>query len=89
MLALEKPGLTILTSCCSTRLLAAHRIKRAWKAVICSASSFNFHSLLNISLQQLVEAVEADKVRSIGVSNRGVHHLNELKHNIGESEAAL
>ncbi|KAJ5098737.1 oxidoreductase [Penicillium argentinense] len=32
----------------------------------------------------LVEAVEAGKVRSIGVSNYGVHHLNELETHIQE-----
>ncbi|KAJ6119898.1 oxidoreductase [Penicillium sp. IBT 18751x] len=35
----------------------------------------------------LVEAVEAGKVRSIGVSNYGVHHLNELEQHIAELEA--
>ncbi|KAJ5689964.1 oxidoreductase [Penicillium macrosclerotiorum] len=35
----------------------------------------------------LVEAVEAGKVRSIGVSNYGVHHLDELEQHIGELEA--
>ncbi|GLI74357.1 hypothetical protein PoHVEF18_002594 [Penicillium ochrochloron] len=35
----------------------------------------------------LVEAVEAGKVRSIGVSNYGVHHLDELEQYIGELEA--
>ncbi|KAJ6439849.1 cytochrome oxidase c assembly domain-containing protein [Purpureocillium lavendulum] len=35
----------------------------------------------------LVEAVEAGKVRSIGVSNYGVHHLEELEAYIGELEA--
>lgn len=35
----------------------------------------------------LVEAVEAGKVRSIGVSNYGVHHLNELEQYIKELEA--
>ncbi|KAK0704586.1 aldo-keto reductase-like protein [Lasiosphaeris hirsuta] len=35
----------------------------------------------------LVEAVEAGKVRSIGVSNYGVHHLNELEGHIKELEA--
>jgi diketogulonate reductase-like aldo/keto reductase len=34
----------------------------------------------------LVEAVEAGKVRSIGVSNYGVHHLNELEQHIKEIE---
>jgi diketogulonate reductase-like aldo/keto reductase len=34
----------------------------------------------------LVEAVEAGKVRSIGVSNYGVHHLDELKVHIAELE---
>jgi diketogulonate reductase-like aldo/keto reductase len=34
----------------------------------------------------LVEAVEAGKVRSIGVSNYGVHHLDELKQHIAELE---
>lgn len=36
---------------------------------------------------QLVEAVEAGKVRSIGVSNYGVHHLDELERHIGELES--
>ncbi|CAH0036436.1 unnamed protein product [Clonostachys solani] len=35
----------------------------------------------------LVEAVEAGKVRSIGVSNYGVHHLAELEGHIKELEA--
>ncbi|KAH8898941.1 2,5-diketo-D-gluconic acid reductase A [Thozetella sp. PMI_491] len=35
----------------------------------------------------LVEAVEAGKVRSIGVSNYGVHHLDELETHIAELEA--
>ncbi|KAJ5465303.1 oxidoreductase [Penicillium daleae] len=35
----------------------------------------------------LVEAAEAGKVRSIGVSNYGVHHLKELEQHIGELEA--
>ncbi|KAJ5246729.1 oxidoreductase [Penicillium chermesinum] len=35
----------------------------------------------------LVEAVEAGKVRSIGVSNYGVHHLNELEQHMCELEA--
>jgi diketogulonate reductase-like aldo/keto reductase len=35
----------------------------------------------------LVEAVEAGKVRSIGVSNYGVHHLDELDKHIAELEA--
>jgi diketogulonate reductase-like aldo/keto reductase len=35
----------------------------------------------------LVEAVEAGKVRSIGVSNYGVHHLEELEEWIKETEA--
>lgn len=34
----------------------------------------------------LVEAVEAGKVRSIGVSNYGVHHLDELERHIAELE---
>jgi diketogulonate reductase-like aldo/keto reductase len=34
----------------------------------------------------LVEAVEEGKVRSIGVSNYGVHHLDELEKHIGELE---
>jgi diketogulonate reductase-like aldo/keto reductase len=34
----------------------------------------------------LVEAVEAGKVRSIGVSNYGVHHHDELKQHIAELE---
>lgn len=36
--------------------------------------------------QQLVEAVEAGKLRSIGVSNYGVHHLDELERHISELE---
>lgn len=35
----------------------------------------------------LVEAVEEGKVRSIGVSNYGVHHLDELERHIKELEA--
>jgi diketogulonate reductase-like aldo/keto reductase len=35
----------------------------------------------------LVEAVEEGKVRSIGVSNYGVHHLDELEQHISELEA--
>lgn len=35
----------------------------------------------------LVEAVEAGKVRSIGISNYGVHHLDELERHIAELEA--
>ncbi|KAI1877864.1 uncharacterized protein JN550_000046 [Neoarthrinium moseri] len=35
----------------------------------------------------LVEAVEAGKVRSIGVSNYGVHHLQELSRHMAELEA--
>lgn len=35
----------------------------------------------------LVECVEAGKVRSIGVSNYGVHHLDELERHIAELEA--
>lgn len=35
----------------------------------------------------LVEAVEAGKVRSIGVSNYGVHHLDELASHVAELEA--
>lgn len=35
----------------------------------------------------LVDAVEAGKVRSLGVSNYGVHHLNELEAYIKELEA--
>lgn len=35
----------------------------------------------------LVEAVEAGKVRSIGVSNYGVHHLDELERHIAELES--
>ena len=34
----------------------------------------------------LVEAVEAGKIRSIGVSNYGVHHLNELEAWIKETD---
>lgn len=49
-------------------------------------SSFDTHLLKLIPLQ-LVEAVEAGKVRSIGVSNYGVHHLNELEQHIRELEA--
>lgn len=36
----------------------------------------------------LVEAQEAGKVRSIGVSNYGVHHLNELEAYIKELESS-
>ncbi|KAF2430343.1 Aldo/keto reductase [Tothia fuscella] len=36
--------------------------------------------------QALVEAVEAGKVKSIGVSNYGVHHLEELETYINEKE---
>lgn len=35
----------------------------------------------------LVEAVEAGKIRSIGISNYGVHHLDELERHIAELEA--
>lgn len=35
----------------------------------------------------LVEAVESGKVRSIGVSNYGVHHLEELEQYIKETDA--
>ena len=35
----------------------------------------------------LAEAVEAGKVRSIGVSNYGVHHLEELEEHIKKEEA--
>ena len=35
----------------------------------------------------LVESVEAGKVRSIGISNYGVHHLDELETHIKELEA--
>lgn len=35
----------------------------------------------------LVECVEAGKVRSIGISNYGVHHLDELETHIKELEA--
>jgi diketogulonate reductase-like aldo/keto reductase len=38
------------------------------------------------SWKALVEAVEAGKVRSIGVSNYGVHHLDELEKHIAELE---
>lgn len=34
----------------------------------------------------LVESVEEGKVRSIGVSNYGVHHLDELEQHIKELE---
>jgi diketogulonate reductase-like aldo/keto reductase len=34
----------------------------------------------------LVEAVDEGKIRSIGVSNYGVHHLNELERHIAELE---
>jgi len=33
-------------------------------------------------LHALIEAVEQGKVRSIGVSNYGVHHLDELEGHI-------
>lgn len=36
----------------------------------------------------LTEAVEARKVRSIGVSNYGVHHLDELEAYIKETETS-
>lgn len=36
----------------------------------------------------LVEAVEAGKIRSIGVSNYGVHHLEELEQYIKSEEAS-
>ncbi|KAI9159055.1 Protein pelota [Paramyrothecium foliicola] len=39
------------------------------------------------SWRALVESVEAGKVRSIGVSNYGVHHLDELEAYIKELEA--
>ncbi|ORY70115.1 NADP-dependent oxidoreductase domain-containing protein [Pseudomassariella vexata] len=39
------------------------------------------------SWRALVEAVEEGKVRSIGVSNYGVHHLDELEKHIAELEA--
>lgn len=35
----------------------------------------------------LVESGEAGKIRSIGVSNYGVHHLDELEKHITELEA--
>ncbi|KAI9847723.1 MAG: hypothetical protein M1837_001971 [Sclerophora amabilis] len=35
----------------------------------------------------LVEAVKAGKVRSLGISNYGVHHLNELEGHIKQREA--
>ncbi|KAK4151548.1 NADP-dependent oxidoreductase domain-containing protein [Chaetomidium leptoderma] len=38
------------------------------------------------SWKALVEAAEAGKVRSIGVSNYGVHHLDELEQHIAELE---
>jgi diketogulonate reductase-like aldo/keto reductase len=38
-------------------------------------------------LEALVEAVEAGKVKSIGVSNYGVHHLDELEEWIKETES--
>jgi diketogulonate reductase-like aldo/keto reductase len=38
------------------------------------------------SWKALVEAVEAGKIRSIGVSNYGVHHLDELERHIAELE---
>ena len=38
------------------------------------------------SWKALVEAVEAGKIRSIGVSNYGVHHLDELEQYIAELE---
>ena len=43
--------------------------------------------LLRLDFFQLVEAVEVGKVRSIGVSNFGVHHLDELEQYIHELEA--
>ncbi|KAK4187127.1 putative oxidoreductase [Podospora australis] len=38
------------------------------------------------SWKALVESVEAGKIRSIGVSNYGVHHLDELEKHISELE---
>ena len=38
------------------------------------------------SWKALVECVEAGKVRSVGVSNYGVHHLDELEQHIKELE---
>ena len=35
----------------------------------------------------MVEAQQAGRIRSLGVSNYGVHHLDELKEYIGELEA--
>lgn len=62
--------------------------KGAWKAVCSFAlmlcSTRCVHSTNDI--QQLVEAVEAGKLRSIGVSNYGVHHLDELERHISELE---
>lgn len=40
-----------------------------------------------LTILQLVEAVEDGKIRSIGVSNYGVHHLDELEQHISELEA--
>ncbi|KAJ5741402.1 oxidoreductase [Penicillium manginii] len=57
--------------------------KGAWLAVRSPPALFqsSFISPLtnHRSAIQLVEAVEAGKIRSIGVSNYGVHHLNELE----------
>lgn len=39
------------------------------------------------SWRALVEAQQAGKIRSLGVSNYGVHHLNELESYIKELEA--
>ena len=41
----------------------------------------------NGSWRALVEAQQAGKIRSLGVSNYGVHHLNELESYIKELEA--
>ncbi|KAI2612040.1 aldo-keto reductase [Hypoxylon fragiforme] len=39
------------------------------------------------SWKALVEAVEEGKIRSIGISNYGIHHLDELEKHIAELEA--
>lgn len=42
----------------------------------------------NGAWRALVEAQQAGRIRSLGVSNYGVHHLTELEEYIGELEAA-
>lgn len=43
----------------------------------------------NGTWRALVEAQQAGRIRSIGVSNYGVHHLDELEMYIGELESEL